>query len=159
MHLQYHSIQANKFLFSSEAITILPADPITGAGFKSGNIKNCKETNGDNFIQCVEEKTLTVNDTFIKQMNIYDVQLFYIDDIHRGLGQSVKIKPGVIKNKIALTISLKMNPNMTYEIAIRDPKLQFSSFITEAIPSSLITLKENAGFVVFFLKEIYITQR
>ena len=140
-------------MFSSEAITILP-DPITGVGFKNANHKNCKETNGEEFIQCVEQNAFTVNETFIEQMNYFDVKLFYIDDKVRGLGQSVIIKPGVIKNTLTRTISLKMNPNMSYEIAIIDPTLQFSSGVTDSIPKLLIAFKENAGFTALFLKEI-----
>ena len=142
-------------MFYSEAITILPVDPITGVGFKNANHKNCKETNGEEFIQCMEDKMLTVNDTFIDQMNYFDVQLFYVDDEFRGLGQSVKINSGAVKNRLTRTISLKMNPNMSYEIAIIDPTLQFSSYVTDSIPKLLIALKENAGFTALFLKEIY----
>ena len=143
-------------MFSFEAITILPANPINGLGFKRANYTNCTKTNGEKLIQCVEENTFTGKETFIGQLKHFDVQLFYVNDEFHGLGQSVKIKYGVIKKSLARTIFLKMNPNITYEIAITDPKLQFSSYTPDSIPTSLITLKKNAGFAVLFLKEIYV---
>ena len=103
----------------------------------------------------MEEKTFTLNDVFIGQMKHYDVKLFYIDYEDRGLGQSVKINSGVITKRFTKrTFSLEMNPNMAYEITIADPTLQFSSYNRDSIPTSSITLKKNAGFVSFFLKEM-----
>ena len=103
----------------------------------------------------MEEKTFTVNDVFIDQMKHFDVKLIYIDYEHRGLGQSVKINSGVITKRFTKrTFSLEMNPNMAYEITIADPTLQFSSYNRDSIPTSSITLKKNAGYVSFFLKEM-----
>ena len=102
----------------------------------------------------MEEKTFTVNNVFIGQMKHYDVNLIYIDNKHRGLGQSVKMNFGVISKRFTKTLSLKMNPNMSYEIEIADPTLQFTSYNRDSIPTSSITLKKNAGFVSFFMKEM-----
>ena len=87
-------------------------------------------------------------------MKHYDVNLIYIDNKHRGLGQSVKIKSGVISKRFTRSLSMSMNPNMSYEIEIGDPKLQFTSYKRDSIPTSLINLKKNAGYVSVFLKEM-----
>ena len=104
----------------------------------------------------MEEKTFAVNDVFIGQMKHYDVKLIYIDNKHRGLIQSVKINsgPGVISKRFTTTLKLTMNPKMSYEITIADPKLQFTSYNRDSIPTSFISLKEKAGYVTFFLKEM-----
>ena len=137
-----------------EAIIIQPANSITGLGFKRSNFTNCKETYGEKLIQCVEENSFAVKDIFIGRMKHYDVKLIYFDNKYRGLVQPLKIDsdPGVISKSFTRTLSLKMNPKMTYEITIADPKLQFSSYNRHSIPTSLITMKENAGLVTFYMK-------
>ena len=124
-------------------------------GFKNENGPTCANKNGDDLIQCIEEKSFSVNDTFpSKHMNL-DVQLYYVDNHIQGLGQSIKIKPGKISRSVPETISLIMNPNISYYISIMDYKLQITSFNPDSVPRAIISLKENAGVTNFFLKVMH----
>ena len=121
-------------------------------GFKNGNGQTCTNKNGVELIQCMEEKTFSVNETFPLEQTDLEIQLYYVDNHHLGLGQSVRIKPGKISKRVTETISIIMNPNMSYYVQIMDPKLKFTSFNPDSVPRVIMSLKENAGIANFFLK-------
>ena len=121
-------------------------------GFKKENGPTCANRNGDEIIRCMEEKAFSINETFPLEQTNLEVQLYYVDNHLLGLGQSVKIKPGKISKRVTETVSIIMNPNMSYYVQIMDPKMKFTSFNPDSVPRVIMSLKENAGIANFFLK-------
>ena len=124
-------------------------------GFKTENGLTCANKDGDELIRCMEEKAFSVNETFPLGQTNLDIHLYYVDSNHLGLGQSVKIKPGKISKSVTETISLIMNPNISYYIQIIDPQLKFTSFNPDSVPRVIMSFEENAGVVNFFLKVLH----
>ena len=122
-------------------------------GFKIGSGKECKETNGKQFIECMENRAFSIDDIFPFEKSSFNTIPYYADDTI-GLVHSVKIDSGVISKNQASTLAIKLSQNISYFLVLADPKLQSTSNSLELVPRTIIILKENAGLVTFILKEI-----
>ena len=134
------------------AIAIFPVNPVTRLGFKMGNETECIHKIGEQFIQCLEERSFSTDDIFpVERRRQWNASHFYADDI-RGLVQSVNIDTGVISKSVAGTLSMEINSNLSYFIRITDPKLQFTTTNIDTVPRTEIPLENKAVVVNFLLK-------
>ena len=145
-------INSQSCCFYCTAIAIFPVNPDTNLGYKIGNEAECIDKIGEEFIQCLEERSFSTDDIFPVERRQWNATYFYTDE-YRGLVQSVKIDTGVITKSIARTLSMEMNPNISYYVTITDPKLQFTSSNLDVVPRSVITLKNKAVVANFIMKE------
>ena len=117
-----------------------------------GNETDCIHKIGEQFIQCLEERSFSTDDIFpVGRRGPWNASHFYADDI-RGLVQSVNIDTGVISKSVAGTLSMEINSNLSYFIRITDPKLQFTTTNIDTVPRTEITLENKAVVVNFVLK-------
>ena len=113
--------------------------------------------------KCIEERAHSVNDLFNqseandKYFNIstssnqVKAKPFYLG-VEHGLPHSLQIESGVINLSVWTSLHLAINANITSTIMITDPKLQFAAFNPEAIPKTKLTLEQNKGMIVAYLK-------
>ena len=100
----------------------------------------------------MENETFSAEDIFpFNKTKHFKVKSYYAAT--SGMVHSVTIHPGVIRTSSARTISIKLNPKISYIIVIADPKLQFIiSSNPKVIPRTVLKLQENSGTVQLYLQ-------
>ena len=106
---------------------------------------------GDQYFHCMETETFSKGDIFPYGMKHLNAHLFYSGDTN-GLIQSVKIDSGVISTRAMSTMKIQFNPNMSYNIFITDPLLQFANSNPSTVPRTILRMTKNSGEVSLFLK-------
>ena len=76
----------------------------------------------------------------------------FLGDLWNGLIYSLNLDAKMITHKGGTTVTLSLNPNISYRMRITDPKLQFLSANPDTIPRSLVRIGHNAGIAVVYLK-------
>ena len=153
----------NIHIFLFTAITIFPINPKSGEGqgWKIlGGLNQCNNAeSGEQFKQCVEEKTYSVFDTYLPT-NVYcvacksfnaTVTMFYQDD-RSGLVQSLRINRGGVSDDMSKTWTIILNSSIAYRVFISDPKLQLWMPNPHTIPRTYLSLEESAGYVTVYIK-------
>ena len=133
------------------ALTIYSINPITKLNYKTSNITPCMNKMGDQYIHCMEKEAFSQEDIFPYGMKHLNAHLFYSGDTN-GLIQSVKIDSGVISTRAMSTMKIQFNPNMSYNIFITDPLLQFANSNPSTVPRTILRMTKNSGEVSLFLK-------
>ena len=102
----------------------------------------------------MENETYSAEDIFhFNKTKHFKVRSYYIGNSH-GMVHSVTIDPGVILTSSARTITIKMNPNISYFIVMTDPKLQFMISNPKVVPRTVLILGENHGTIQLYLQVI-----
>ena len=133
------------------ALTIYSINPITKLNYKTSNITPCMNKMGDQYIHCMEKEAFSQEDIFPYGRKHLKAHLFYSGDTN-GLIQSVKIDSGVISTRAMSTMKIQFNPNMSYNIFITDPLLQFANSNPSTMPRTILRMTKNSGEVSLFLK-------
>ena len=160
----------NIHIFLFTAITIFPINPKSGVGqgWKIlGGLNQCNNAeSGEQFKQCVEEKTYSVFDTYLPT-NVYcvacksfnaTVTMFYQDD-RSGLVQSLSLNRGGVSDDVSKSVSIELNNSIAYLVFISDPKLQLWMPNPHTISRTYLSLKESAGVVSIYIKESKLTYK
>ena len=105
-------------------IYLIPQNPVSATGWKGDEAnageKNCKNENGKEFIQCIEDNSyLSINISFEVAMS---TKHFYMDNIY-VMAQSLKVKTGDITDDSRNTIQIPINGTLFYHIIMTDPKM------------------------------------
>ena len=132
--------------------------------WKINNVESCQNLTGIQLHQCIEEKSYTTNDIFPLSINnsneVYTTEYlnqtikansFYFS-FNNGLPKYFHLDSGIISQNSELSLNLHIRQNLTSFIKIMDPKLQFQSLNPETIPQAKLTLKQNTGHVICYLK-------
>ena len=110
---------------------------------------------GDKFTKCIERNTFNKTDIFVASQNKSIIlNSFYINKV-RGVVQSVEMNEGMITQYYLTTmeISLNTNNNLSYTVALMDPKIQIFSKSPDTLPRSWFRIeKEQSGTVLFHLR-------
>ena len=110
---------------------------------------------GDKFTKCIERNTFNKTDIFAKSQNkSINAKSFYIHKV-RGIVQSLEIDVGAITQYYLTTmeISLNTNNNLSYTVAMMDPRTQIFSQSPDTLPRSWFKItKEQTGKVQFYLR-------
>ena len=64
----------------------------------------------------------------------------FLGDLWNGLIYSLNLDAKMITHKGGTTVTLSLNPNISYRMRITDPKLQFLSANPDTIPRSLVRI-------------------
>ena len=135
-------------------ITIYPNNPVTNLAYKTANNETpCTGTIGDQYIKCMENETYSAEDIFPFNKGHFKVRSYYIGNSH-GMVHSVTIDPGVILTSSARTLTIKMNPNISYVIVMTDPKLRFMISNPKVVPRTVLILGKNSGTIQLYLQVI-----
>ena len=105
-------------------ISLIPQNPVSVTGWKGNKAnagkENCKNKNGKEFIQCIEENSyLSMN---ISSEVAMSTKHFYLDNIC-VMAQSLQVKTGVITDDPRNTIQIPINGTLFYHIIMTDPKM------------------------------------
>ena len=122
-------------------------------GWKQHYSDICNGT-GDKFIKCIEKYTYKSTDIFTESNHSFNVNSFYIHK-KRGVIQSLEIEVGMITQYYLTTleISLNTNNNLSYTVAMMDPRTQIFSQSPDTLPRSWFKMaKEQTGKVQFHLR-------
>ena len=119
---------------------------------------HCLNKTGILFVKCIEAiafsttETITVYHDFTLSSNYSTkIRLFFANN-WSGLVLSPQLKDGMMTKTSGSTVSLELNPSLTYRIRVTDPKLEFLSTNPDSIPRSALKLRHNSGFVVVYMK-------
>ena len=106
----------------------------------------------------MENETYSAEDIFpFNKSRYFKVKSYYAGNSN-GMVHSVTIDPGIILTSSLRTLSLMMNPNISYMIIMTDPKLQFISSNPKAVPRTVLKLPQNSGTIQLYLQVINILQ-
>ena len=123
----------------------------------------CQNKSGKHLIQCIEENTFSVNETFSdiklnQSARLNDMKIKpWLGDLWNGLVLSIHLEPKMITNYAFSSLSAFLNPNMSYRIRVTDPKLEFLGLNPDTIPRTLVKLGHYAGVSVVYLKVKHLT--
>ena len=136
-------------------ITVLPINPKSGMGWKSGDDRACMEYRGTEFIDCIEKNAFSSKEVFLNTTRSWPVtsKHFYTNNISAVLHY---VEDGGITQKITDTLILALNSSLQYYIHFTDPKLQVTSDNPNIVPRILLTLKEHGDGFIVYLKVYYI---
>ena len=142
-------------LYVSLVITVLPINPKSGMGWKSGDDRACMEYRGTEFIDCIEKNAFSSKEVFLNNTRPWPVtsKHFYTNNITAVLHY---VEDGGITQKITDTLILALNSSLQYYIHFTDPKLQVTSDNPNIVPRILLTLKEHGDGFIVYLKVYYI---
>ena len=132
--------------------------------WKLNNVMSCQNLTGNQLHHCIEEKSYTTNDIFPKSINnsnevfttshlnqTITATSFYFS-FNNGLPKYFHLDSDIISQNRELSLNLHISQNLTSFINIVDPKLQFQSLNPETIPQAKLTLKQNTGHYIYYLK-------
>ena len=110
---------------------------------------------GDKFTNCIEKNTFNKTDIFAKSQNkSINAKSFYINKV-RGVVQSLEIDVGAITQYYLTTMEISLNTknNLSYTVAMMDPRIQIFSRSPDTLPRSWFKIqKEQSGTVLFHLR-------
>ena len=137
------------YLYVYVVITVLPINPKSGMGWKSGDGRVCMEYRGTEFIDCIETNAFSSKEVLLNTTRSWPVtsKHFYTNNISAVLHY---VEDGGITQKVTDTLILALNSSLQYYIQFTDPKLQVISDSPNIVPRILLTLKERGdGFIVY----------
>ena len=143
------------FIYMYLVITVLPINPKSGMGWKSGDDRACMEYRGTEFIDCIEKNAFSSKEVFLNTTRSWPVtsKHFYTNNISAVLHY---VEDGGITQKVTDTLILALNSSLQYYIHFTDPKLQVTSDNPNIVPRILLTLKEHGDGFIVYLKVYYI---
>ena len=130
------------------AIILLPQGPELKP-FKTYDTNFCKNTSGDDFIQCIEEGAFMAND--ILENDKVNARPIYLSDDVGLLSQILEIAPGVITKDFWTSLKIRLNSSMNYQMSIVGQNLQFL-FASPTIPRSFMKPPRVNGIFAFYMK-------
>ena len=112
------------------------------------------EGSGDSLLKCLQENAYNesevITNMFATNKSMIRVKSTYLNRFE-GIAQFIEGDTGMITNRLMTTLRVHLNKNLSFQIAIMDTKLQFTS--TSALPFirlTLLRLSEEA--LVIYLK-------
>ena len=133
------------------ALSVFPTNLNTNTGFKIGSAEDCKDMDGELFINCMENRTFSANDIFPFERTNMEMKPYFFDGSTLGMVQSVKIEIGAISKNVVSSLGIKMNPNMSYFLVLTDQNLHATSNNIDVVPRTVMTLK-NGGIANIVFK-------
>ena len=130
-------------------ITIYPRNPLTDYGWHVR--PNCGGSGAD-FINCIEKHAYLKEDIFPFPLNS-SIKSYY-QHSYTGIIYSLKFDAGMIGHRYHTSFRLSLNENLSYEIAITDPKLYFISGNPETFKKANVILQRKAKTLKVNLKPI-----
>ena len=125
--------------------------PANSKGF-GWDYSSCANTTGDEFINCMSRVAFSAEEIIINPNILINKSTSYFINQYGGVGQSLKVDPGMVTSNLMTTLDLVLNHSLSYSVFITDPKLQFTFGSPDIHPRTLLTLKRNAGFLEVYLK-------
>ena len=131
-------------------ISLIPLNPNTSSGWKSENAGevNCKEKNGEEFLECMEDNS------YSSLTMTPDEEQLYVDNIY-VMSQSLQMEPGEISNDPRTTIPIAINDSLAYHITMSDPKVQWTLYESDT-PQIYLDLfpynPDNPHSIGFYMK-------
>ena len=133
------------------ALSVFPTNLNTNTGFKIGSAEDCKDMDGELFINCIEDRVFSAKDIFPFERTNLEMKPYFFDGSTLGMVQSVKIEIGAISKNVVSSLGIKMNPNMSYFLVLTDQKLHATSNNIDVVPRTVMTLK-NGGIANIVFK-------
>ena len=110
---------------------------------------------GDKFNKCIEKNTFNKTDILaISENKSINAKSFYINKV-RGVVQSLEIDVGAITQYYLTTMEISLNThnNLSYTVAMMDPRIQIFSRSPDTLPRSWFRIAEGqSGIVQFYLR-------
>ena len=110
---------------------------------------------GDKFTNCIEKNTFNRTDIFAKSQNkSINAKSFYINKV-RGVVQSLEIDVGAITQYYLTTMEISLNTknNLSFTVAMMDPRIQIFSRSPDTLPRSWFKVAQGqSGTVQFHLR-------
>ena len=85
--------------------------------------------------------------------SIYTVSTQYLHSIYTV---STHLTPGMMTNQAGSTARIELDHSLSFKIRVIDPKLEFLCANPDTIPNTKIVLGPNKGYVILYLKVIYL---
>jgi len=118
--------------------------------FKTHDSTFCKNTSGEDFIQCIEEGAFLPKDIILEEDKVSATPIYLSDKVGL-LSQFLHIDPGAITKNFMTSFVLKLNPRFIYEMSIVGQNLQFL-FASPTIPRSYLKPPPIDGIFAFYIK-------
>ena len=135
-------------------ITISPRNPLTDYGWHDLHaMENCGGSGAD-FINCIKNQAYLEENILSFPLNSSIRIRSYFQHYYTGIVYSLELDTAMIGIKYHTTFKLSLNENLTYEIALTDPKLNFMSGNPETFPKAQVILQSKTKTIKLNLKPI-----
>ena len=132
----------------------MPMNPTTGKGWKKDVDASCKI----DIVKCIKENAYSKDEVFVNISDSVKVEEFFHDTLW-PIVQLMRFEPGSITHKSEYSHSssnIQLNNNLSYYVAIIDPKAQFWSESPDILPRIMLTMKEKIYYFVSMKVNIFV---
>ena len=129
-------------------------NPTTGKGWKKDVDSSCKK----DIVKCIKENAYSKEEVFVNISDSVKVEEFF-HDTHWPIVHIMRFESGTITHKSAYSHSssnIQLNGNLSYYVAIMDPKTQFWSESPDILPRIMLTMKEQINYFVSMKVNIFV---